>query len=91
MIGPYGNILPAKNDDYLISLFNSNLMIKNFQRSPKYNLVLNTKYNEGLTQNKTNYNNVNYSKSFRITEAYATPSTAYIDRNVALVFFLASV
>ena len=62
VIGPYGNILPAKNDDYLISLFNSNLMIKNFQRSPKYNLVLNTKYNEGLTQNKTNYNILIFDK-----------------------------
>ena len=68
VIGPYGNILPAKNDDYLISLFNSNLMIKNFQRSPKYNLVLNTKYNEGLTQNKTNYNNVNYSNCIKKTD-----------------------
>ena len=68
VIGPYGNILHAKNDDYLISLFNSNLMIKNFQRSPKYNLVLNTKYNEGLTQNKTNYNNVNYSNCIKKTD-----------------------
>ena len=68
VIGPYGNILPAKNDDYLISLFNSNLMVKNFQRSPKYNLVLNTKYNEGLTQNKTNYNNVNYSNCIKKTD-----------------------
>ena len=68
VIGPYGNILPAKNDDYLISLFNSNLMIKNFKRSPKYNLVLNTKYNEGLTQNKTNYNNVNYSNCIKKTD-----------------------
>ena len=68
VIGPYGNILPAKNDDYLISLFNSNLMIKNFQRSPKYNLVLNTKYNEGLTQNKTNYNNDNYSNCIKKTD-----------------------
>ena len=60
VIEPNGNITYGKNNDYLFSLFNFDLIKNSIDNNPKYNVIFNTEYNYDMSNNLINYKNINY-------------------------------
>jgi hypothetical protein len=60
VIEPNGNITYGKNNDYLFSLFNFDLIKNTIDNNPKYNVIFNTEYNYDMSNNLINYKNINY-------------------------------
>ena len=66
VIAPNGDIIYGKNNDYLLSLFNFDLIKRNVHEYPKYDVVFKTEYNYDLSNNSMSNKNIIYNKIRRI-------------------------